>query len=733
MKRLLKLILGLFALAMTLLLAVAVYLTLFFNPNQYRPDIERIALEQGGIELQIDGDVSWSIFPWVGFDIREITTRYPGQADLASLRKAHVSLHLPALATGQMQIRDILIDGLELNLQRNEQGEVNWLPQGSKPQPSETTAAPASAEQKLLTLDIASILISNAELHYQDLLLGQTLTLTDLNITASNLLAEQRFPADLSFTLHGSGGPEALTATLNLQGDFLLSPEQMLLQAHNLTSQIALSGTELPAPLEMILKGNLEKDLRSGTTSLNNFKLSLANLQLQGRLVLDDSGLPPPESEAAETAMPNLTGEISIAPFDLKLFMETLGRPLPDTADPAALRLISLNAALNSQNKYLHLNPLVLRVDDTNLAGTLVYSRENQHLNIHLRGDVLDADRYRAASDVSDDDSAANSAENSAANTSEAAQPTYSQEPLTDLDLLRSLRLDAMLDLQRLIFAGLTLNDPGMTLQADNGLINLSRLNANLYDGSIRNSMTLDATGDTLQIDSQHAIQSVQLGPLLKDLQASTTNENSGAVSGQLNAEADLTTAGLSPHDLIRQLNGSISLTMSDGAVQGFDMANNLCREINQALTGEEAATQQASQSQQPQLPTVFSNLQASLRVRQGILINEDLNANLDALQLTGQGQIDLSAQALDYRFGLTAKDEGFEQNCPIASALQGREFPIVCAGSFDMPAAQLCRPDADQFTELLRGELEQRLSEKLQERLSEEAVRNLLQGLSPE
>ncbi len=755
LKRLLKLILGLFALAMTLLLAVAVYLTLFFNPNQFKPDIERIALEQGGIELQIDGKVSWAIFPWLGFDISDITTRYPGQTDLASLRKAHVSLHLPALASGQMQIRDIMIDGLELHLQRNQQGQVNWLPQGGLPsddaqhdltsplQEEDSSDTPASdstlqaprqaAEQETqaepLSLNISSILISNAQLSYQDLLLDQTLTLSNLEVTASNLTAGERFPADLSFTLQGSRGPEELTATLNLQGDFLLNLQQMQLQAHNLSSRIALSGTALPAPLDITLKSNLERDLRTGITHFNNFKLSLANMQLQGRLVLDDA--------ADASDMPNLTGELTVAPFDLKQFMSALGRPLPDTADPDALRLISVNAAINAQDKRISLSPLVLRVDDTNLAGTLVYSRETRHMNIHLRGDVLDADRYRAAAKNSDPDTKAV--------TAKAEQTTtpagYSREPLIELGLLRLLNVDAMLDMQRVIFAGLKLDHLGITVQADKGLINLSRLNADLYEGSIRNSMTLDASGDDLLINSQHAVQAVQLGRLLQDLQGSADEHTSSisSISGQLNADAELSSSGLSPHDLISQLNGRASLSMTDGQVQGFDMAHNLCREITSVVTRkeatpEEAAPEETAVEESTQAHTTgFSNLQTSLRIRNGVLLNDDLNASLDALQINGRGQIDLGAQAMDYRIGMTANSEQFEQSCPIGSALQGKEFPIICAGSFGMPATKLCRPDMSSFTELLRQELEKRLSQKVQEQLSKDAVRNLLQGLRPE
>ena len=50
--------------ALVILLTIAFgIITALFNPNDYKDDIESIALDKAGIELDINGDISWSVFP----------------------------------------------------------------------------------------------------------------------------------------------------------------------------------------------------------------------------------------------------------------------------------------------------------------------------------------------------------------------------------------------------------------------------------------------------------------------------------------------------------------------------------------------------------------------------------------------------------------------------------------------------------------------------------------------
>ncbi len=78
MKGVAKLILGLVGLVVILIVAAGVLLGIFIDPNDYKTDIEKLALEKAGLELSIGGDIGWTLFPWLGLELNALEARYPG-------------------------------------------------------------------------------------------------------------------------------------------------------------------------------------------------------------------------------------------------------------------------------------------------------------------------------------------------------------------------------------------------------------------------------------------------------------------------------------------------------------------------------------------------------------------------------------------------------------------------------------------------------------------------------
>ena len=116
MKTLMKIVGGLVALLILLIVAGGAILGMFFDPNEYKGEIEKIALDEGGVELKIGGDIGWSVFPWLGLELGDISVKYPNKPQLATLSKAQVSVRIPALLSGQVQMSSVVVDGLNLNL-----------------------------------------------------------------------------------------------------------------------------------------------------------------------------------------------------------------------------------------------------------------------------------------------------------------------------------------------------------------------------------------------------------------------------------------------------------------------------------------------------------------------------------------------------------------------------------------------------------------------------------------
>ena len=71
MKSFSKLI-GLLLLGLLLIVVAAGFaLTHFFNPNDYKDELRQLAREHANLELELNGDIGWSLFPWLGIEITD--------------------------------------------------------------------------------------------------------------------------------------------------------------------------------------------------------------------------------------------------------------------------------------------------------------------------------------------------------------------------------------------------------------------------------------------------------------------------------------------------------------------------------------------------------------------------------------------------------------------------------------------------------------------------------------
>lgn len=146
MNKLSKLLAGL------LLLAVAGALLAAFlvDPNSYKDDIETAFADAIGRELHIAGDLRISLFPKPALEIADASL--PGAAGLGDGAFAELPLvrlypRLGPLLAGRFELDLIHVEGLRLQLMRDEQGQPNW-DLDSKPEPEsepDSESAPASA------------------------------------------------------------------------------------------------------------------------------------------------------------------------------------------------------------------------------------------------------------------------------------------------------------------------------------------------------------------------------------------------------------------------------------------------------------------------------------------------------------------------------------------------------------------------------------------------------------
>src|SRR5690606_33862643 len=177
-------ILGIIFLGLLLILVgLGFALTHLFDPNDYKDEIRQLARDKANLELTLNGDIGWSLFPWLGLELTDATLASAETPDkpFADLRLLGLSVRVLPLLYREVQMSDIRVDGLNLTLQRDDKGRSNWEDIGRPAsstgeeitaqvpaEPREPTAQTTDESGRPVKLDIGSLTISTSRVDYHD-------------------------------------------------------------------------------------------------------------------------------------------------------------------------------------------------------------------------------------------------------------------------------------------------------------------------------------------------------------------------------------------------------------------------------------------------------------------------------------------------------------------------------------------------------------------------------------
>jgi AsmA protein len=163
-------------------------------------------------------------------------------------------------------------------------------------------------------------------------------------------------------------------------------------------------------------------------------------------------------------------------------------------------------------------------------------------------------------------------------------------------------------------------------------------------------------------------LNGIDVATLTKDAADFDTLEGRGTVG------MNLTMQGNTVSSLKKALNGSLSLNLADGAVKGINVAKKL-RDA-QSMLGK-TQTQAANQSEK----TDFSELKATFKVNSGVAHNDDLSLKSPLLRLTGNGDINIGNDSMNYlakaTLARTLEGQGGRDN------VGGITVPVRISGPF--------------------------------------------------
>ena len=707
---------ALVALIVLVIVAIGIAVTVI-DPNDYKPQIEAAVEKQTNLDLILEGEIGWSFIP-LGLELNQVEANLDGER-LVALDQLVAQIDFWSLISMSPQVNTFLLSGLDAQLQVNEQGEGNWTrimreqtSQEQNADTDQTSTAPAADEtgsREPLNFNVESVEISNANVRYSDKSTGQSVTLQDLNVTASNITLGSAFPLEIRFRVETAQPELSVDGSINAQ-----------LQANEALNEFAVSGLEAVFDMDgepfggksvtAEMAGSLTTNLETETASLSDFTASLANLQLATDLDIQGFG-----------KQAKLDGRLDIAEFSLKQLLDNLGQAAIETDDPDVLKRISFATRIGGEPGTAALSGLTITLDDTTFTGEGSYNLNTGGIVFDLNGDKLNADRYLPP--ASEDDGGSGSASGNG-ETTETAGASGPESDLLPLETLRSLLLDIDFGLGELIVSNLTIQEITASTTAENGLLKLDELSGKLYDGGFGANVTLDARSNNPKWRVRSDVTGVQTLPLLTDL------AEVEMLAGAANLNAAIDTTGNRLSTLRENAQGQVSFNLAEGQFRNMNLTRMACQGI--AMANQEQLTTTDWGTHTP-----FNDMRGTLTINGNTLTNNDLVAALAGMRLEGNGTVDLQQTELDYEVGLRIVGEIHRDNaCRVTEYVENVVIPVECRGNFSEDPGKLCSFDGSRFRDTLKDiaanaarakakkevdEAKQKAEEKIKEKLGEE------------
>jgi len=176
-------------------------LWLFVNPNDYKGRIVQTVRSATGRELELPGDLKLSVFPWIALELGPASLGNApgfGTEPFAAVRHVAVRVKLLPLLRKRLRVGRLDIDGLDVRLHRNAQGQGNWQNFGGG-NAAAPGAEPAESATAVLE-DVSGVAINDSRVSYEDTVADQ------VNLTVGHVVAGASVPVTLKVNVLMSGG-----------------------------------------------------------------------------------------------------------------------------------------------------------------------------------------------------------------------------------------------------------------------------------------------------------------------------------------------------------------------------------------------------------------------------------------------------------------------------------------------------------------------------------------------
>ena len=711
---------------LVLLVLGAVVFAMTFNPNKYKPEIERIVKEKTGRTLSLKGDLQVAIWPALGAKVNGVTlSEHGSDQQFLALDSAHASVALMPLLHGQAIVDGIRVSGLKATVIKEKDGRFNFSDlMQPKPEANAPAAKGKAPEKKAeerkaesgqaVAFDIGSVEIDRSAVTYIDKASGQEIAVSDLKLSTGKIAEKADGKLELKAAVKGKN-PDA-DVKVDVSGGYKFDLAAKSFAVSKLDAKVTGAAAGI-TNLSVNAKGDV-----SANPDKNEYKV--------GGLALDVKGVQDKQNLEAHIAAPQLliasnsakgaavtanlklvegqrnidaqlklsgvegsAKALTIPQFQAEIAMEDPSLPQKNVKIPVSG---SLRADLEKQTANADLTS---KFDESNIQAKLGLARFSPPAyQFDVNVDKLNLDRYSAKQP--EPKPVSTPKEEGKGAPAPTAQKKEEDTPV-DLSFLKGLNANGRLAVGALQTNGLKLANVKAEIHAANGKLDVAPHSANLYEGSVSGTITAMADG---RVAVKENLNGVSVGPLLRDVAQKDVLEGKG------NVALDVNTAGKSVNAMKKALAGNARVQLKDGAIKGINLAE-VFRKAKTALGSQEARAQ-ANQVEK----TDFSELNATFKIQNGVAHNEDLDVKSPLFRISGAGNVDIGNSTIDYTAKATVVATTKGQGGEDLAQLSGLTVPVRLVGPFDQLAykvdyaAVATNLAKSKAGEKIRGALEERL-----------------------
>ncbi|MFH0256457.1 AsmA family protein [Vibrio rumoiensis] len=674
-------------------------LVVFVNPNQFKPLIIEQAKAQTGFDLTIDGDISWSFFPHLGFSIGKTQVLNPAtgfkQAQVVKFDEAALDISVLPLLEKRLNIGNVTLNGADIFIQKLKNGRSNLdivkqsaEDNASQPKdeiaekPSTETANPASESPWNVSLE--GITVNNAKLVMLDQTSNSNLTLSDVNFSLSQFSFDEWSKAEFNIT--GKQNQQSFSAAGKTE--FKLSQD---------LSDYQLRGTDIEAQFK-----DPSTDIKKAQFTLESFQFNSVSkmaLSVNGTV----SGMNIDINQSASIMLDKEMTQVKVQ--NMTVMGKVDGKTLP--LSPITIDMNS-DVRFDLTKKYLDVTLKKLGVNELAFDGSaqvslapaipkIVFDLHSPEINV----DALLKQMEQPTSSTKSETTAK-------ASTSKTSK-TVSTQTEPDLSATRTLDVTGKVTIDKLTASNAKMQNVQTQFKVNRGVIDLQKFAANLYNGSVSANAKIDARKEVATYTVHKEVKGVQVQPLLKDV------ADMDFVSGTGNISADLKGKSLIVDKAKQNLAGVVKINFADGSFYGVNVAHEI-RSVQAIFKGQKAEKDTVKK-------TDFSAVTATMNLSKGVMTTNDLSAQSPLLRILGKGQANYVNETVDFLVKTSLVGTLKGQGGKNTEELKDITLPISIKGTWAEPKI---RPD-------LNSALDEQTKQKAKaeiERAKEKAQKEVDRGL---